>query len=61
MTVCQGIDKNNILLTLLVSLQKAFDTIGHLILPEKLDNFGFRGSFHSFLKNCTVALSMLKW
>lgn len=41
--VCHAIDNNNVVLSLFADLQKAFDTINHQLLLQKLYDIGFRG------------------
>lgn len=45
-----AIENNHIMLALFLDLSKAFDTIDHTLLLQKLDNMGFRGQFHQFLE-----------
>lgn len=46
--ICNEIDKNNVVLTLFVDLQRAFDTLEHELLLSKLSSCGFRGPYYSF-------------
>ena len=45
------IDKGNYVLTLFIDLKKAFDTVNHLILTQKLDYYGIRGHCNMFFKS----------
>lgn len=47
----EALDKNNIALALFLDLSKAFDTIDHSLLLNKLYNMGFRGPFYQFFQN----------
>lgn len=49
--ICAEIDRNHVVLSLFIDLQKAFDTINHELLLPKIDNFGFRGPYRSFFHN----------
>lgn len=42
------LDNNKIALALFLDLSKAFDTIDHALLLEKLERIGFRGPFYDF-------------
>ena len=58
-----NIDKGNISVGVFVDFQKAFDTVNHSILIEKLDYYGIRGSmndwFRSYLQNRLQYVSVL--
>ena len=45
------IDKGNFVLTLFIDLKKAFDTVNHLILTQKMDYYGIRGHCNMFFKS----------
>ena len=51
----ENLDKGNIVLGLFIDLQKAFDTVNHHILLQKLYHYGIRGMlwnwFQSYLSN----------
>lgn len=46
--VNEALDNNKIALALFIDLSKAFDTIDHSLLLEKLYRLGFRGQFYNF-------------
>ena len=60
--VNQELANNNLVMGLFLDLQKAFDTVNHSILLEKLSHYGIRGCslewFHSFLNNRSVTTSV---
>ena len=47
----QLIDEGNIVLSLFVDFTKAFDTVDHEILLEKIQHYGIRGHSHNFFKS----------
>lgn len=47
----EAIDNNKPCLTIFLDLAKAFDTVNHRILLEKLFNYGFRGTAHKLIKS----------
>ena len=57
-----NIDKKNFNLTLFLDLRKAFDTVDHDILLDKLKYYGVEGKhlacFESYLSNCTQYCSV---
>ena len=44
------LDSGRIVAGVFIDLEKAFDTVNHKILCEKLNNYGFRGGFESINK-----------
>ena len=49
--IFHSLDKKQYNVTILVDLKKAFDTVNHDILIQKLERYGFRGSFLGWLKS----------
>ena len=62
-TIRQALDNKKIACGVFVDLQKAFDTVNHEILINKLDHYGIRGVandwFSSYLKNRSQYVSIL--
>ena len=50
-TIKQNIDNNEFTVGIFLDLTKAFDTVDHCILLEKLKHYGIRGNAHSLLKS----------
>ena len=44
-----GLDKKENVGAIYMDLSKAFDVMNHKILEEKLEHYGFRGSFLKFI------------
>ena len=49
--IVNNLENKNMVLGLYLDISKAFDTVNHTILLDKLYKAGFRGSFHSWLKS----------
>ena len=47
----ETIDKGNIAIGVFVDFQKAFDTVNHNILLEKLHHYGIRGEAHKWISS----------
>ena len=47
----QALKQGNHVLGIFIDLSKAFDTIGHIILLEKLENYGVRGTTIKLIKS----------
>ena len=47
----QALKQGNHVLGIFIDLSKAFDTIGHIILLEKLENYGVRGTTLKLIKS----------
>ena len=58
----EGLDNNNFACGIFIDLQKAFDTVNHDILLQKLNHYGIRGVantwFKSYLSNRTQFVSI---
>ena len=46
-----AIEKKQLCQSCFIDLQKAFDTLNHEILSQKMDNYGFRGKILSLIAN----------
>ena len=57
-TIVKGLENKQYAACILLDLSKAFDTIEHNILLQKLESYGIRGNtlswFESYLTNCTL-------
>ena len=49
--ISQAFETNNYTIGLFIDFKKAFDTVDHSILLDKLHFYGFRGIAHSWLKS----------
>ena len=49
--IYENLDNNNHVMGIFLDLQKAFDSVSHSILPEKVYAYGIRGPAHKWLKN----------
>lgn len=49
--ICHELDNNNVVISLFVDLQKAFDAVDHQLLLHELYDIGFRGPYLLFFKN----------
>ena len=47
----EAIKNNNIAIGIFIDLQKAFDTVNHFILLEKLDHYGVSGIANAWFKS----------
>ena len=45
------LDKKEIVGGIFIDLEKAFDTVNHSILCDKLNYYGFRGKFNDLIKS----------
>lgn len=52
--VYKGIDRNKPTVCMFVDLAKAFDTVSHKILLEKIEKYGFRGRAYSLVKSYLI-------
>ncbi|CAL4250842.1 unnamed protein product, partial [Meganyctiphanes norvegica] len=57
-----SLDNNNMTCGIFLDLTKAFDTVNHEILIDKLEHYGIRGKalelFRSYLENCKQYTSL---
>lgn len=49
--IFSALDQNSFSIALFLDVSKAFDTVNHGILLDKLNSLGFRGPFHDVLKS----------
>ena len=52
--IFSSLDKNQLCMGIFIDLRKAFDTVDHEILVEKLEFYGVRGTSGIFLDNISV-------
>ena len=48
--ICESIDKKKYVMGIFIDLKKAFDTIDHTILLDKLYHYGIRGISNDWVK-----------
>ena len=49
--ICESIDKKKYVMGIFIDLKKAFDTIDHNILSNKLYHYGIRGISNDWIKS----------
>ena len=49
--ICESIDKKKYVMGIFIDLKKAFDTIDHSILLDKLYHYGIRGISNDWIKS----------
>ena len=49
--IYEGLDRKQHVISVLIDLSKAFDTVDHVILMEKLHEYGIRGLSHKWIAN----------
>ena len=49
--ICESIDKKKYVMGIFIDLKKAFDTIDHTILLDKLYHYGIRGISNDWVKS----------
>ena len=49
--ICDALDKGDLACGVFIDLQKAFDTVNHEILLDKLKNYGFRGLSNDWIRS----------
>ena len=50
--ITNSLQENQITCVLYLDLKKAFDTVNHYIVLNKLDYYGIRGNLHKILTSC---------
>ena len=49
--VCEALDSGKFACGVFIALQKAFDTVDHIILLKKLNHYGIRGSANDWFRS----------
>ena len=49
--ICKATDNKEHVIGVFLDFAKAFDTVNHIILLDKLAHYGIRGNIHQWIKN----------